>query len=200
MLLQCAANVVDSIARTPRVDHFKYHIVAYLQLADHGIVLCLCRRRLFVDPDDHKARLKTLQIRKRPSPDRLNDHTLGVEPAADCRGCFADYDSELGFSRVAFLIGGCVGLWIIQLREDLIAITHCDRGIGRFAIANKSEPNAGTWFAAGNLIDQIVAVLDWSAIHLGDDVTRLEPSLIGGAARLNLLHQYASFESIDAIN
>ena len=54
--------------------------------------------------------------------------------------------------------------------------------------------------AAGDLVHQIVAVLDRAAVDGGDDVARLEPALVGWAAGLNFLHQHAVLEAVDAID
>ena len=63
-LLQRSAQIVDSIARIPRVNNLEYHVIADFQLSDHGVVLLPGSCRLLVDADNYQPGLKSLQVRK----------------------------------------------------------------------------------------------------------------------------------------
>ncbi len=87
-----------------------------------------------------------------------------------------------------------------DLGKDLVAIADGDGCIALLAVAQVAETNARTGPAAGDFIDQVVAVLDGAAIDGGDDVACLEAGLVGRSAGLHLLHQDAVLESVDAID
>ena len=87
-----------------------------------------------------------------------------------------------------------------EVGEDLVAIADGDGGIGLLAIAHEAEANAGAGTAAGDVVDEVVAILDGAAIDGGDDVAGLHAGLVGGAAGLHLLDEHAILEAVDAID
>ena len=70
----------------------------------------------------------------------------------------------------------------------------------RFAVAHEAETNARSGAAAGDVVDQVVAILDGAAVDGGDDVAGLDAALVGGPAGLHLLDEHAVLESVDAID
>src|ERR1022692_805913 len=66
--------------------------------------------------------------------------------------------------------------------------------------ASPNSANTLSRSSAGNLIHQVVAVLDIAAIDSHHNVSGLEPSLLRRASRLHLLHQDPVLESVDAVH
>ena len=91
-------------------------------------------------------------------------------------------------------------LRIAEVGEHLVAVADGDGGVVRFAVAQVAEADGRSGPAAGDFVDQVVAVLDGAAVDGGDDVARLEAGLVRGAAWLNLLHQHAVLEAVDAVD
>src|SRR5580698_1213724 len=199
-LFQCAAQVVDSILRMARVDDFENHVIACLELADYGVELLFGSGGLFVDAGDDQAGLESLQIAERTGTHGLDDHTGGVDFGQGRVGLLADHEAELGFAGIALIVGALVGLLILCLGEDLIQVADGDGCVHRLAIAHITEPDGGARPAAGDLVDQVVAVLHGAAIDGGDDVAGLESGLVGRAAMHNLLDQHACLEAVNAID
>ena len=84
--------------------------------------------------------------------------------------------------------------------EDLVAVADSDGGVALFAVAHVAETNAGSGAAAGDVVDEVVAILDGSAIDGDDDVAGLDAGLVCRATGLDLLDQYAVLESVDAVD
>src|SRR5579872_1234098 len=123
-----------------------------------------------------------------------------MQSATHGRRRFADDDAELAFSGVTLFIGSCIRLLVGDFSEDLVAISDRHCCIGLLAIAQEAKTDARSRFATGNLVDQIVAVLDRTPVDVGDDVAGFQATLIGRTAGLYLLYQYACLESVDAID
>ena len=98
------------------------------------------------------------------------------------------------------LSGAVLRLLTGDVGEDLVAVADGDGGVGLFAVAQIAEADAGTGPAAGDVGDEVVAILDGAAVDGGDDVAGLEAGLVGRAAGLNLLDQYAILEAVDAVD
>ncbi len=96
--------------------------------------------------------------------------------------------------------GAAFACWLARSAKTLSRSPIGDGGVVRLAVAQKAKADAGSGPAAGNLVDEVVAILDRTSIDGGDDVARLQACLVGRAAGLHLLHQHAVLEPVDAID
>ena len=87
-----------------------------------------------------------------------------------------------------------------QFGKYLVAVANGDGSVARLAIAQETEANAGAGAAAGDVVDEVVAILDGAAIDGGDDVAGLDAALVRWPARLDLLYQHAVLEAVDAVD
>jgi len=183
----------------PRIHDFKDNVISRFETFDDGIELILCSRRLLVDTDDHETGLKALKIGERTSLNGLDDYAGGMNLLGSLVGDLANDEAEL-LARVAGAIR--VRFWFLsgEIREDLIAVANRYGGILRLSIAHEAEADAGAGPAAGNVADEIVAILDAAAVDGGDDVAGFDASLIGWSSGLYLLDQNPVLEAINAVH
>src|SRR5580658_5243902 len=183
-----------------RIDDFKDDIVAGFELADDGIELILVRGGLAIDAGYYEARLETLQVCEGAGAHRANHHAGSVNLARHGGGHVVHHNAELGFACAAGGFGIRFRLRVVHVGKDLVAVADAHGGVVRFAVAQEAEANRRTGLAAGDLIHQILAVLDGAAVDGGDDVAWLQSALVGRAAGLHLLNEYAALEAVDAVD
>src|SRR5579863_3976686 len=197
--LKRAAYVIGSILRMVRINDFEHDVVARFQVLYNCVELVFGSGWVLIDPDDYEIGLETLQIGEGSGAHGLDDHARDVQPRCHLVGDLADDETEF-FACLAAVVRCNLWLLPVAFRENLIAIADGDGGVSLFSIAQEAKADAGAGVAAGNVIDQVVAVLDGAAINRGNDVARLHAGLVGGTAGLDLLHENAILESINAID
>ena len=199
-LLQRASDVADAQIGMLWIQHLKDHVFAVLQFADHRVEFLFVGGGLLVDADDDQTGLQLLHIRKGTGADRLNDHAGGVNLGRLRRGEVANNETEFGFACVALVAGFLFVLLVVLVRRRPYRGRRWlpwRPGLPSRMIA-QADRGAGT--AAGDFIDQVVAILDGAAVDGGDDVAGLESGLVRRAAGFDLLHEHAVLEAIDAVD
>ena len=112
-----------------------------------------------------------------------DDAALDAELGGDAGGYGSDLDAELVLSGVGLL--GAVSVVIAVVGGDvggeLGAVPDGDVGRLLLAVAEITELDGGSDVAGGDVVDEVVAILDGASVDGDDDVLGLETGL-GGAA------------------
>ena len=171
-----------------------------LRLLTTAVELVLGAGWVLVDADDHEARLEALEVGEGTGANGLDDDTGGVQPGSCLIGDLAN-NAVPSFSPASLVLSGAFcGFCPARSAKTLSRSPTVTVASARLAIAQEAEANAGAGTAAGNVVYEVVAILDGAAIDGGDDVAGLDAALVGGAAGLHLLDEYAVLESVDAVD
>src|ERR1700722_6994938 len=104
------------------VDHLKNHIVAGLELAYHSIELVFGGGWLPVDMRYDQARLQSLQVGEGTGADRLHEDAGGMNRGDHFWRGYLHDDAEFGFTCAPTVVIIDLGLRIVEIREDLVAV------------------------------------------------------------------------------
>src|ERR1700733_3898328 len=178
VLGKCSAAIEIATVWTARIDDADDNVLSTLERGHRGSIIALVVDGCFVDLVDDSSLCETDLIGERTRLHFLDQHAVHTLAGQLLRQIYRS-DTEFVWSRFFFT-------WSVWIRRTVRSAERAD-GFGAvldgygsallLTVAQVADLGRRAWMARGDDVDQIIAVLDGSAIDGDDDVTHLDAGL-----------------------